>query len=92
MSDLYTTQPSKIVLYGVNWCPDCRRARSVFADQSVLYLDVDIDADNQAEAFVKSLNRGNRSVPTIVFPDGSKLVEPPNSVLAEKLKSIKTTA
>lgn len=85
MNDLYTSQPTQIVLYGTSWCGDCRRARQIFAQMNVPYLDIDIDADQQAAAFVKQLNRGNRSVPTIVFPDGSTLTEPDNVSLSKKL-------
>jgi len=37
------------------------------------------------EKFVKETNKGFRSVPTIIFPDGSILVEPSTSMLAKKL-------
>jgi mycoredoxin len=85
-TDLYTLQPGQIVLYGTSWCGDCRRARSVFAELGVQYLDIDIDADSQAEQFVRQINRGSRSVPTIVFLDGSTLTEPDNATLFNKLK------
>jgi mycoredoxin len=85
MSDLYTFQPAKIVFYGTSWCGDCRRARQILTQTKVEFLEVDIDADKQAEAFVKQLNRGNRSVPTIVFPDGSTLTEPDSARLSNKL-------
>ena len=88
MSDLYSLSPEKIVLYGVSWCPDCRRSRAVLANANVVYRDVDIDEDAQADAFVKQVNRGNRSVPTIIFPDGSTLTEPSDPALREKLKSL----
>ena len=83
-NDLYTTGPSQIVMYTTEWCSDCRRARFFFARKGIKYLDVDVNTDDQAEAFVKKLNNGNRSVPTIIFPDGSILVEPSNSELEEK--------
>ncbi|MCG2785462.1 MAG: NrdH-redoxin [Anaerolineae bacterium] len=86
--DLYVRNPSKIMLYGTSWCGDCRRARRVFSQMGTGYEDIDIDADAQAEAFVKELNQGNRSVPTIVFPDGSVLVESREDELAAKLKSL----
>lgn len=91
MTNLYTLQPAQIVLYGVSWCGDCRRARQIFSQMNVPYLDIDIDADKQAEAFVKQVNRGNRSVPTIVFPDGSTLTEPDNVSLSNKLNQHKQT-
>lgn len=89
MSDLYSLTPSRIVLYGVAWCGDCRRARRIFAEMNVGFLDVDIDADKQAEAFVRQINRGNRSAPTIVFPDGMTLTEPDNITLSDKLNLLK---
>jgi len=91
MTNLYTFQPAQIVLYGVSWCGDCRRARQIFSQMNMNYLDIDIDADKQAEAFVKQVNRGNRSVPTIVFPDGSTLTEPDNVSLSNKLNQHKQT-
>lgn len=49
------------------------------------YRWVDIDRDRAGEKFVIQTNRGNRSIPTIVFPDGSILVEPSNAELSAKL-------
>ena len=73
-----------ITVYATSWCGDCRRARKFMDDHGIAYELVDIDQNADGEAFVKQVNRGNRSVPTIVFPDGSILVEPRNSQLAEK--------
>ena len=66
----------ELVVYGTLWCGDCRRARQFLDEQSIAYRWVDIDQDSEAVALVKQLNHGNRSVPTLVFPDGSILVEP----------------
>ena len=85
MSELYTLSPQEIIFYGVSWCGDCRRARQVLTEKSILFVDVDVDQDSKAAEFVKSINRGYRSVPTIVFPDGSMLVEPSNAELSHKL-------
>lgn len=88
--DLYTTQPTQIVFYSTTWCPDCRRARAVLERLGCPFMDVNIDHDRLAEAFVKHINRGNRSVPTIVFPDGAVLVEPASQQLAEKIQPLHT--
>lgn len=74
--DLYTLSPSQIVVYSVDWCPDCRRARFFFKRKEINYLEINVDRDKRAAEFVKQINNGNRSVPTIIFPDGSKMVEP----------------
>ena len=75
----------EIILYGNTWCGGSRRV-SLFLDQHhIPYRWVDIEKDEQAAKFVESLNHGYRSVPTIVWPDGTSLTEPSNEVLARKL-------
>jgi mycoredoxin len=76
---------SKIKVYGTKWCPDCARAKQIFAKNKVDYDWVDIEQDPKAADEVVKINKGNKSVPTIVFPDGSVLVEPSNSQLEKKL-------
>ena len=77
--------PDTIVVYGTTWCPDCRRAKQFLGDQRVRYTFVNIEQDAEAMAYVERINRGMRSVPTIVFPDDDILVEPSNADLAAKL-------
>lgn len=83
-TDLYSLKPAQIVMYSVEWCPDCRRAKFFFKRKNIDILEVDVNADKKAETFVKELNNGNRSVPTIIFPDGSMMVEPSTQELEEK--------
>ena len=80
-TDLYSNKPSQIVMYTVEWCPDCRRAKFFFKRKKIDVLEVDVNADNKAEEFIKKLNNGFRSVPTIIFPDGSMMVEPTSAEL-----------
>ena len=80
---------SKIKVYGTTWCPDCVRAKNVLARHSIEYDWIDISGDATARTYVEQVNRGNRSVPTIVFPDGSVLVEPSDAELEKKLTGIK---
>lgn len=72
-------------MYGTNWCPDCHRAKRVFETKGIAFKWVDIAEKPEAAAEVERLNKGNRSVPTIVFPDGTILVEPGNAELEKKL-------
>jgi mycoredoxin len=77
----------QIRVFGTNWCGDCRRARRVLDERQVDYEWNDIDQDKTAESFVKQTNQGHRSVPTIIFPDESILVEPSNQELIKKLQA-----
>jgi mycoredoxin len=78
-----TTQD--IVLFSTRWCGDCHRAKRLFDALGVPFTEINIDEDRAAAARVMRLNDGMRSVPTILFPDGSVLVEPSNAALEAKL-------
>ena len=81
-----TTAAPEIKLYGAEWCPDCHRSRNYLDSQSVAYEYVNVDGDEAAQAYVKQVNDNRLIIPTIVFPDGSVLVEPSNAELARKLR------
>lgn len=74
----------KIRMYVTTWCGDCRMAKRWFDAHGVAYDAIDIEKDEQAAREVLRLNGGMRSVPTILFPDGSVLVEPSPRQLAAK--------
>ncbi|MFO7678484.1 MAG: FAD-dependent oxidoreductase [Chloroflexota bacterium] len=87
-----TPESSNIItIYSATWCPDCKRAKQFLGDQRIPYINVDIEQDPAAMAYVEKVNKGMRSIPTIVFPDGDILVEPSNAQLAEKV-GLKTKA
>lgn len=76
---------SKIIVYATRWCGDCRRARRFFEKHQIPFEWIDIDQDPAGEQYVLETNNGMRSVPTIVFEDGSILVEPSTRALEKKL-------
>ena len=84
-------RPSNIVVYGAHWCPDCRTSKQFLGEHQIPYQWVDIEEDKAAEQLVIEKNDGKRIIPTIVFEDGTFLVEPSNAQLAEKL-GLKTEA
>jgi glutaredoxin len=75
----------EITLYGTTWCGGSRRARAFLDRHKVPYRWVDIDQNEKAAKYVESLTGGFRSAPTIVWQDGSFLVEPSTEVLARKV-------
>ena len=76
----------KIIIYGTEWCGDCYRARRILKTINIPFEWVDIDNNQAGENYVLSINNGMRSVPTIVFEDGSVLIEPSNRQLKDKLR------
>lgn len=38
----------EIILYGADWCPDCRRAKTFLSENNVDYTFIDVDLDEAA--------------------------------------------
>jgi mycoredoxin len=63
-------------IYSTTWCGDCIRLKSALDRSGVTYREIDIEQDSSAADFVVRVNGGNRSVPTVVFDDGTVMTEP----------------
>ena len=87
MKDLYTISPTQIVMYTTEYCSDCNRAKAFFEANGIPYLRVSLEGNLEATDFVMKINAGYQSVPTIVFPDGSILVEPQWEELKAKISN-----
>lgn len=75
----------QLTVYGANWCGDCRRAKKFLGEQRIHYNWVDITDNDEAIAFVESVNEGKRRIPTLVLENGDVLTNPNNAELAEAL-------
>ncbi len=84
MNNLYTLNPSQIVMYTTEYCGDCLRAKAFFEANHIEYTKVSLEGNDQATEFVIKMNNGYISVPTIIFPDGSILSEPSWEELRKK--------
>src|SRR5260370_4465913 len=80
-----TKVPHPITVMGTLWFSDCKRAKRFLGDQQVEYKWVDVEHDEEARRFVEQHNDGKTIIPTILFDDGTILVEPSNAQLAQKL-------
>jgi mycoredoxin len=65
-----------LTMYSTTWCGYCYRLRSQLDREGIAYEVVDIERDQAAAEFVMSVNGGNQTVPTILFPDGGALTNP----------------
>ncbi|MGH2441743.1 MAG: thioredoxin-disulfide reductase [Chloroflexota bacterium] len=81
MSD---SQP-RLTAYGASWCVDCRRAKKFLDSHKIPYRWVDLGENPGAADIVRKHNDGRQVIPTLVFDDGSVLVEPNDAELAAKL-------
>jgi len=80
------SDPQFILVYGTDWCPDCIRLLRYLEANKIEYQWLNINKDASACEIVEGINHGNQSVPTIIWPDGSYLVEPSIKQLKDKLE------
>jgi len=78
-------ETDQIIMYTTSWCPDCKRVKKMLSELRVPFINIDIEGDEEAIAFVEKINKGKRIIPTILFPDGDILIEPSNAEVAQKL-------
>ncbi|MEY4206765.1 MAG: hypothetical protein RL255_602 [Actinomycetota bacterium] len=78
----------QISMYGAEWCGDCRRSKRFLDSNNISYNYIDVEADQSASDKVIEINGGMRSIPVILFPDGSHLTEPSDNELKTKLESL----
>ena len=75
----------KIKVYAALWCPDCRRTLRFLKEHDISFDWIDVEAHPEEMAVVRRRNAGLESIPTLIFSDGSFLVEPSNEALARQL-------
>jgi len=74
-----------IKVYATDWCGDCYRAKYFLDQKHIPYHWIDIDKSERAKKFVMEQNQGKIIVPTIIFQDGTMLIEPSTDELMDKL-------
>lgn len=79
---------ARFVLYSTGWCGYCFRLKSQLNREQIPFDEVDIEQQPEAAELVASLNGGNRTVPTLVFSDGSAMTNPSLREVTAKLASL----
>jgi mycoredoxin len=71
-----STPVAPVTMYTTSWCGYCVRLKRLMQHEGIEFAEVNIELDDQAADLVMSANNGNRTVPTLVFADGSALTNP----------------
>ena len=74
-----------VTMYTTNWCGYCVRLKSGLEREGIAYDEINIETIADAAEVVMDVNGGNRTVPTVVFPDGTALTNPSVRDVKEKL-------
>ncbi len=65
-----------ITMFTTTWCGYCSRLKSQLSKAGVRFTEVNIEEVDGTAELVMSLNNGNQTVPTVLFPDGSAATNP----------------
>jgi mycoredoxin len=76
------------VMYSTSWCGYCKRLKSQLADLGVTFEEINIEEVPGTAEIVEQFNSGNRTVPTLVFSDGTAMTNPSAKEVVEKMASL----
>ncbi|MBO0826748.1 MAG: mycoredoxin [Streptosporangiales bacterium] len=80
----------QLTMYTTPWCGYCRRLKGQLDREGIEFGEVDIEQDPDSAEFVMSVNGGNQTVPTLLFPDGTALTNPSLAQVKEQLASARS--
>ena len=63
-------------MFTTTWCGYCSRLKTQLDRNGIGYTEVNIEEVEGTPELVMSLNGGNQTVPTVLFPDGSAATNP----------------
>ena len=63
-------------MFTTPWCGYCRGLKKGLDREGIAYTDFDIEQNLESADYVMSVNGGNQTVPTVVFPDGTAATNP----------------
>ncbi|MCA0379430.1 MAG: NrdH-redoxin [Actinobacteria bacterium] len=82
-----TTATEETIIFGADWCGDCRRAKRVFDAAGASYRYIDLVADPEAADVARDIS-GRTNIPVILYRDGSHQVEPSNADMQHKIDEL----
>jgi len=81
-----------VTMYSTQWCGYCHRLKSQMDREGIAYEVVDIERVPDAARIVEEVNRGNQTVPTLVYADGSAQTNPSVAQVKAKLADLAESA
>jgi mycoredoxin len=79
---------ASLTMYTTSWCGYCVRLKKMLKADGITYEEIYIEDDPAAAEFVRSVNNGNQTVPTVKFADGSALTNPNPAQIKQKLAEL----
>ena len=77
-----------VTMYSTRWCGYCHRLKNQLVNEGIDFEVVDIERHPEAADIVAHHNRGNYTVPTVVYSDGTAHTNPPIREVKAKLADL----
>ena len=87
MSETTEALPTKITMFGADWCRDCVRSEALLNSLNIDWEKVDVENDPSAADRAQAIS-GRLSIPVVHFTDGTFQVEPSDRDLKAKLEEL----
>lgn len=81
----FTPDAGTITMFSTTWCGYCKRLKKQLDAVGIGYTEINIEDVPGTAELVESLNDGNQTVPTILFPDGTAATNPSLNDVKAKL-------
>jgi mycoredoxin len=81
----FTPEDGTITMFSTTWCGYCNRLKKQLDAQGIGYTEINIEEVDGTAELVEQLNGGNRTVPTVLFPDGTAATNPSASEVESRL-------
>lgn len=81
----FLPESGQITMFSTDWCGYCKRLKTMLDHEGIGYTEINIEQTPGTPELVESLNGGNQTVPTVIFPDGSAATNPSLNEVKERL-------
>lgn len=81
----YIPETGSITMFSTEWCGYCKRLQKMLATTDIVVHEVNIEKTEGTAELVESLNGGNQTVPTVLFPDGTAATNPSLQEVKERV-------
>ena len=84
----FTPDSGTITMFSTTWCGYCNRLKKQLDAKGIGYTEINIEEVDGTAELVEQLNGGNRTVPTVLFPDGTAATNPSASEVETRLVAV----
>lgn len=81
----YIPESGTITMFSTSWCGYCARLKTQLTKAGIAYNEINIEEVEGTAELVATINGGNQTVPTVLFPDGSSATNPSLAEVTSRL-------